>query len=851
MKLSCNAALVLLCLLGGCTATSQTAPAADAKTNTATAHNSAGEEIVKATALLESWLTQAGVPAQNQAEFIVGVAGQSQWPAAVATWVEKLNHETATQAYVVVNDRAARRIYLIGKTAHALKPAVYGYLHALGFRWYFPGEKWTAVPQNPDLFQVPNGLVIPAFIRRTMFGTGGMGPKHLPADPDLKVAEAWKLWQEQNRFGGEIVPTGHAGDQILSVAANRAVFEQHPEWRAMQGGQRVPMSNQFKFCHSNPEFQKWFVANRLQELERALTRNPDALGISVDPSDGGGHCECPECLKIGNGSVSDRVFLMANLTAHAVAEKFPGKRVGINAYNQHAAVPSYPLEPNIYVQIIPYAFQRTGLSPQELIAAWGRKKADNMGVYDYWSITDWAHCQPSLDYNRTTPAKVRLWHKNRLDGVGLESTYSAGAIGLQAYIAARLFWNINEDENALANEFFELMFGKAQVPMRRMLDRWAGEYRLTAQELALSYRDLDQAMVLAADSPAVQARIRDYTGYVFYLQRMLQFQETKPGDKLQAALQWLNAIWGIHESGMVQSYRMHMLIANRLIGGTYKDELQKNWPHNNPKAPAWSQWKPLDATALDRILKAGLDSYPVLYQPAFYTLDKLRPLNGDAAHVPEWVTTGSRFAAGRFLVWRDKPASPIQINIGNTPLTVKVTITRYNDSNPLHQQDYGPGSNLDLPVPAEPGIYQIIVRPAGTVSYALRARPDAHLTALGSVEVRQPASTTAFFVAPGQKKVVLHLPGNSHKTQFFDGDNKPVQVNDGVLKVIPVPPGQDGKIWSLRGYNGNRTQPITFLNGPRVYGFSRTGILVPENPVALDEATTPTPDANQESADEE
>lgn len=864
MNLLKKVTVTLLCLLGGCSATSQTAPAADGQkpivvesgrtASLQTVTVTPSEQVKLALATLNNWLNKATnqTPNKNRpVEFFLGVAGQDQWPQPLAGWIEKLQKEQSSEAYVVVSERAANRIYLIGNSEKALKPAVYGYLHTLGFRWYFPGDKWTFIPHNPDLFQVPTGITTPAFVRRTMFGTGGQGPKGLPADPDLKVAREWQLWQERNRFGGEVVPTGHSGDQILSNAANRAVFEQHPEWRAMLNGQRVPMSKQFKFCHSNPEFQKWFVANRLQELERSLARDPNTLGVSVDPSDSGGHCTCPDCMKIGNGSVSDRVFLMANLTARAVAEKFPGKRVGINAYNLHAAVPSYPLEPNVYVQVIPYAFQRTGMSPEELLGAWGQAKSGNMGVYDYWSITDWAHCQPSLNYDRTIPAKIRLWHKNRLDGVGLESTYSSGAIGLQAYIASRLLWNPEEDVTALANEFFEQMFGKAQLPMRRMMDRWGSEYRLTAQELALSYLDLGEAMTLAGGNPAVQARIRDYIGYVFYLQRMLEFQEAKPEDKLQAALRWLSTIWGIHDSEMVQSYRMHMLIANRLVTGTQREELQKIWSHKDPKAAGWKDWKPLDAATLDGILKEGIASHPVLYQPTFYSLDKLRPFTGDATNLPEWVTTGSRFSAGQFLVWRDKISSPVQINIADTPLTVKVTISRYNDSTPLTQQEYGPSNWVDLPVPTEAGCFQIRIQPGGTISYALRAKPNAYLTALNTVEVRQPTSTTAFYVAPGQKSVVLHLPGSPGKTRFFDGDNKPVKANDGVLKVIPVPTGQDGKIWSLRGYHGNRNQPITFLNGPRLYGFSRTGMLAPEKPVAQDKApTAPTDDAPEDAGDE-
>ena len=65
-----------------------------------------------------------------------------------------------------------------------------------------------------------------------------------------------------------------------------------------------------------------------------------------------------------------------------------------------------------------------------------------------------------------------------------------------------------------------------------------------------------------------------------------------------------------------------------------------------------------------------------------------------------------------------------------------------------------------------------------------------------------------------------------------------------MLKVIPVPAGQDGIIWTLRGHAGNRSQRMSFLNGPRLYGFSRAGMFVPTNPVpqqsSTDDTTTPT-----------
>src|SRR5690606_4125994 len=112
-------------------------------------------------------------------------------------------------------------------------------------------------------------------------------------------------------------------------------------------------------------------------------------------------------------------------------------------------------------------------------------------------------------------------------------------------------------------------------------------------------------------------------------------------------------------------------------------------------------------------------------------------------------------------------------------------------------------------------------------------RPQAFLTALNAVEIRQPQSVTYFYVAPGQKTVALQTLGLNSKfpIEVADGDGKKLPVNDGLLKIIPMPAGQDGKLWALRGHSGARNKPMTFLNGPRVYGFSPAGMLVPSKPV--------------------
>lgn len=794
---------------------------------------SGGEAGEAAAGELSQWLEKSG----GESGVVLGVADEGEWPGVVKPWLEKLNKEVKREAYVIVPDKASGRVYIVGRTAKALMPAVYGYLYDLGFRWYFPGERWTHVPRSPDLFAVTPGVVAPAFTRRTFFGSGGFGPK-LPGDPEAVVAGNWRDWLACNRFGGDVVPTGHAGDHIIS--RHREVFVQHPEFRAEVNGERVPADKQFQFSYGNPGLQKWYVENRLSELAAALEKNPEVMGISTDPADGGSpHCESPESLALG--TVSDRVFTLTNLTAKAVAERFPGKMVGINAYNKHAAVPNIPLEPNIYVQVIPYAFQRTGMTAEEMLAAWGKKKSSNLGVYDYWNITDWAHCEPRLDYDRTIPQKIRFWRDNHLDGVGIESTYSAGSMGLQAYVASRLLWNPDEDVKALTDEFFEQMFGPAQKPIRRMLDRWAAEYRLTPQEIGLSYRDLDEAQKLAEGNAAIEARIEDYIGYVYYLQHMLEFAEAQGKDaRKETALQLIDALWKTHPSGMAQSYRMHRLVNMRMAGKELGEELHAEWSPKDTETPGWQNWKPWEQGALKQVLAEGLKKYPVLYQPAYFDISELKPMTGNPAGETEtaWVEAGLRFGASTMAVFRGEAGDPgMELKVADKGnLKVRVEVARAEKpTEVISRLEIGAGDWTGIPLPETPGVYQIKLQPMGTLPYLVRAHASACLTALNMVECRSPKETLTFYVPPGQKVIAFHAPNvGKGQMEFFDGDGEKVESNPGVLKVIPVPEGQDGKVWALKGYAGNRSQQLTFLNGPRVYGFSRDGMLVPKTVRELD-----------------
>jgi hypothetical protein len=106
-----------------------------------------------------------------------------------------------------------------------------------------------------------------------------------------------------------MLESGHAYQKIH--ADLKSEFDRHPEYLALVGGKRVK-EGEVKFCISNPDLRKLVAQYAVDQF----TRNPESSSISLEPSDGLGWCECPECRAMG--SVSDRVVILCNEAAAAI-----------------------------------------------------------------------------------------------------------------------------------------------------------------------------------------------------------------------------------------------------------------------------------------------------------------------------------------------------------------------------------------------------------------------------------------------------------------------------------------------------------------------------------------------------
>src|SRR5262249_15063125 len=123
------------------------------------------------------------------------------------------------------------------------------------------------------------------------------------------------------------------------------------------------------------------VADALSQF----ANDPSLPSISLEPSDGGGWCECAKCK--GLGSISDRAVLLANEVATAIEAQFPGKYVGMYAYGQHSPPPTIRVHPRVVVGVAT-AFISGGYTVDQLLDGWHNQGA-TLGIREYYSVHPW------------------------------------------------------------------------------------------------------------------------------------------------------------------------------------------------------------------------------------------------------------------------------------------------------------------------------------------------------------------------------------------------------------------------------------------------------------------------------
>jgi hypothetical protein len=759
-------------------------------------------------------------------EGIILAPSPAQVPANLVEQLKGLGREP-----FVISSDGKERLWIVANGEAGLCHGIYFYLEQLGVRWIMPSEQWTIVPKRDDVTLRIDRLMRPAFASRMFFGTGGFGGS-LPIDPKRQLQARWEAWQRRNRFGGEFLLAGHSGEAFN--ARFKKVLEAHPEYLAMIDGKRQSWSPIVKFCASNREVVDLFIKDRLDSLRLARKLDPHgprAWAVSVEPSDGGGHCQCPDCLALG--SPSDRVFHVANQVARAVAREFADARVSLLAYNEHAAVPKISLEKNVYVMVAPYAFQRTDLSPDQLLEAWSRK-VPAMSVYDYWSIPDWNHDLPTFDYLHKGPERLRRWHALHVEGFNAESTFSGGAMGAAWYLHGKLAWDPKLDERQVLQEFYQRSFGRAKAPMQRMLERWAAGFYLTSHELGLSFRDLDEAWRLSADEPPERARVADFVRYVQYVRLRFEYLQSRPGtaERESATLALLRHGWNIYDSAMVHAFRLSQLVCR---DESKRDpSLLKRYDLRDPKAVGWQEITAVSPDTLPTWIAEGKERYrPQEFVVRRFTGARMSPavvakrqtVSFSEVLIPNnTLDLHLQVAEARNVSLRIACEKVVRVRV--TDVAGRVVLEKLVETGAKWLEEW---SELTVPLP-KAGDYRIqLWSPRRT--FRLSVPSDVALVMEGFTNSQgRPTPRLYFYVPAGLSRLAIYASYTAAgPPRFFTSGGtevKPQLVDGGKLLLLDVPADQSGQIWSL-GQAKTPNEPLRFLNAPQAFAFFPDTLLVP------------------------
>jgi hypothetical protein len=357
-------------------------------------------------------------------------------------------------AYLI--DVDATRIVLQGESGRSVFYAAARLLHALGVRWYGPGELGEHVPQKKTL-ALPAGRTeeAPHFQTRTLH----TGP-----------------WGLRNRTSPLMLAQGHGFYYLMEQGKH---FAQHPEYYPIVNGK--PYNGQANL--SNPQVVELFAKNLAAEFRRGPTSWAGGKSAGIGPDDGLLLDERPESRAMESGeldpifrvpSATDRFLKFANAVAAKLEKDFPDHTLGFYVYSNHDFPPRTVKPHKMLVPVVaPIAFNRylsignpneaTSMLLKDNILAW-KALCSRLGVYLYnYNLADTAMpFTRRLAWTKDMPNLYR-WgiHDCTIESMDNWHTMLPGN-----WVIANLLWDVHSNVPALLDEFYANYYGPAGPAMR-------------------------------------------------------------------------------------------------------------------------------------------------------------------------------------------------------------------------------------------------------------------------------------------------------------------------------------------------------------------------------------------------
>ena len=751
-------------------------------------------------------------------------------------------------------------IHLVGAADQAVENAVWDLLYRFGYRQFFPTATWEVTPSRLELRVAVDTREAPSFPCRAVGYDYGFW------DYNRATLDTWSA---RNRAASELrIPCNHAYQAI--IAANKAVFQTHPEYLALSNGERVGS----KMCLSNPEVRKIIVDYALRQFEK----DPAVYGISMEPSDGEGWCECAACAALG--SPSDRAAAVANMVADAVTAKFGPRFVGMLAYSTHASPPAVPVRPNVLVQATTHQIAG-GLTHDAILDGWRRQGAV-VGVSEAYCTYLWDASMPAaqrgsdIAYIRRT---IPHFREKGAVSIGGWTADSWGAVGLGNYLVSRMTWDVREAQrvDALVDDFLDKCFGAARPPMERFfrliyrMNDTDARPLLSDDLVGRMYRSLDDALGLAADAGA-RARVCDlilYTRYVELYRDYKSAATTSPralapreGGDPQKALESdaarVSPRQRAYEELMRLTYRIRrteMVHAKAVWCSVFETDKSVSppagmtWGTPEGKHP-WKSGEPVTDAEVRAILAGGIarnklcDVTPVAFSGALVPAARLK-----LPPVKDGVASASRMRPQMIYAWVDKAPAGIALSVtggidwqnrGNVKLSL-YALRSLDDPEPeLVAADEGTppdkaAHDVALKTPRA-GLHRLEVHTGGARAEVVFKDALPHVVESGADGQRAfhpTGSWSLYFYVPKTTSSVAGY-ADTTKGEILDAAGK-VVLSFAALKEpgyfnVPVGKGQSGTLWKFEGCSGQRL----LMTVPPYLARNTTELLLPREVVDAD-----------------
>jgi len=422
------------------------------------------------------------------------------------------------------------------------------------------------------------------------------------------------------------------------------------------------------------------------------------------------------------------------------------------------------------------------------------------------------------------------------------STDSWAVNGLGYYVSSRLLWDVNSNVEEIVDDFLEKAFGDAQEPMRRFYEivgRGRDIPRTDSDLLANMYGYLHRAYELT-DDPIVIERLNYLVLYTRYVELYLSYLQTDSRRDLEDAFRIAYRMKSVMLSPVQQLYRHHRSqygIPSQ--GGSYRvgERLSNN--------PPWESNEPITQEEINNYVINGINSYEtddMDFEIVEYSENLVPALK--YLDLPP-VRTGSmgRGSRGRnvFWTWLEE----------NEPLTLQVTagtISHYQDRGNVRFNLYSPKEALvepvdtDESVPPDEQTYEIsLVSPySGLHTLEMddgndrtwieweEGHPMTLRSSLNDAFRFQRNFELYFYVPKGTEVVGGYMDRHDHTT-FYDADGneiegwKNTEEHEGYFN-IPVPEGQDGRLWKI---TCNRGAVLRMMTVPPYFARNERELLLP------------------------